>query len=113
MANNDLVKKKVVALEMATYERLSKLAAQLRIANPGGGFVSMSTAVERLLNSFEVLKKCEELNKAEQENPTQSGSYLAMEITYCVKHLDGKPTIYKVEEWEREGSSWEPVNEIE
>ena len=54
MANNNLVKKKPVALEVATYERLSKLAAQLRIDNPGGGFVSMSTAVERLLNLWDV-----------------------------------------------------------
>jgi hypothetical protein len=53
MANNDLVKKKPVALEVATYERLSKLAAQLRIDNPGGGFVSMSTAVGVLLDRWE------------------------------------------------------------
>ena len=53
MANTDLVKKKPVSLEVATYERLSKLAAQLRIDNPGGGFVSMSTAVERLLNLWD------------------------------------------------------------
>jgi len=42
-----------IALEVATYERLSKLAAQLRIDNPGGGFVSMSTAVEVLLDAYE------------------------------------------------------------
>lgn len=53
MANTDLVKKKPVALEVTTYERLSKLAAQLRIDNPGGGFVSMSTAVSRLLDKWE------------------------------------------------------------
>ena len=53
MANTDLVKKKPVALEVATYERLSKLAAQLRIDNPGGRFVSMSAAVERLLNLWD------------------------------------------------------------
>ena len=53
MANTDLVKKKPVALEVATYERLSKLAAQLRIDNPGGGFVSMSTAVAVLLDKWE------------------------------------------------------------
>jgi hypothetical protein len=111
MANNDLVKKKPVALEVATYERLSKLAAQLRIDNPGGRFVSMSAAVGVLLNTLEVLKKCEELNKAEKESPTESGSHVGLEVTYCVKHLDGKPTIYKVEEWEREGSTWEPINE--
>ncbi len=69
--------------------------------------------LEVLLNAFEVLEKCEELNKAEDENPTESGSYMGLEVTYCVKHLDGKPTIFKVEEWEREGSSWEPVNETE
>ena len=60
MANNDLVKKKPVALEVATYERLSKLAAQLRIDNPGGGFVSMSTAVERLLNLWDAWKEDQE-----------------------------------------------------
>lgn len=113
MANNDLVKKKPVGLEAATYKRLSDLAAQLRIDNPGGGFVSMSTAVGVLLDVFEVLKKCEELNKAEEENPTESGSHMGLEVTYCVKHLDGKATIYKVEEWEREGSTWEAVNETE
>ena len=53
MANNDLVKKKPVALEVATYKRLSDLAAQLRIDNPGGGFVSMSTAVGVLLDSWD------------------------------------------------------------
>ena len=53
MANTDLVKKKPVALEVATYERLSKLAAQLRIDSPGGGFVSMSTAVAVLLDSWD------------------------------------------------------------
>ena len=57
MANNDLVKKKPVALEVATYERLSKLAAQLRIDNPGGGFVSMSAAVGVLLDDYEVLRR--------------------------------------------------------
>ena len=53
MANSDSVKKKPVALDVATYERLSKLAAQLRINNPGGGFVSMSTAVGVLLDSWD------------------------------------------------------------
>ena len=53
MANTDLVKKKPVALEVATYERLSKLAAQLRIDSPGGSFVSMSTAVGVLLDHWE------------------------------------------------------------
>lgn len=57
MAKSDLVKKKPVALEVATYERLSKLAAQLRIDNPGGGFVSMSTAVGVLLDGWEKLNK--------------------------------------------------------
>ena len=57
MANTDLVKKKPVALEVATYKRLSDLAAQLRIDNPGGGFVSMSTAVERLLNLWDAWKE--------------------------------------------------------
>jgi hypothetical protein len=64
-----------------------------------------------LMDVFEVLKKCEELNKAEEENPTGSGSHMRLEVTYCVKHLDGKPTLYCVEEWEREGSTWEPINE--
>ena len=56
MANNDLVKKKPVALDVDTYERLSKLAAQLRIDNPGGGFVSMSTAVGVLLQAWDALE---------------------------------------------------------
>jgi hypothetical protein len=46
----DLVKKKTIALDYDTYERLSKLAAQLRIDNPGGGFVSMGAAVGVLLD---------------------------------------------------------------
>ena len=66
-----------------------------------------------LMDTFEVLEKCEELNKAEEENPTESGSHMGLEVTYCVKHLDSKPTIHKVEEWEREGSTWEPVNETQ
>jgi hypothetical protein len=66
-----------------------------------------------LMDEWNVLKKCEELNRAEQENPTSSGSHMGLEVTYCVKHLNGKPIIYKVEEWEREGSTWEPVNENE
>ena len=45
--------KKSVALEFSVYAKLSKLAADLRAANPGGGFVSMSTAVERLLNFWD------------------------------------------------------------
>jgi len=53
MANNDLVKKKTIALDLDAYERLSKLAAQLRIDNPGGGFVSMGTAVGVLLDKYE------------------------------------------------------------
>ena len=66
-----------------------------------------------LMNAWEVLEKCEELNKAEEENPTPSGSHMGLEVTYCVKHLDGKPTICIVEEWEREGSTWEALNETE
>ena len=58
-----------------------------------------------LMDTFEVLAKCEELNEAEQENPTPKA-----QVTYCVKQLDGKPTMYRVEEWEREGSIWEPVS---
>ena len=57
MANNDLVKKKPVALELDTYEQLSKLAAQLRIDNPGGGFVSMSAAVAVLLGGWKELER--------------------------------------------------------
>lgn len=105
----DLVKKKTINLDLDTYERLSKFAAQLRVNS--GAYVSMSAAVGVLLDGFDVLKKCEELNKNEQESPTESGSYMGLEVTYCVKHLNDKPVIYKVEEWEREGSIWEPVNE--
>jgi hypothetical protein len=42
--------KKNIALHLDTYERLSRLAAQLRIDNPGGRFVSMSEAVGLLLD---------------------------------------------------------------
>jgi len=49
----DLVKKKTIALDLDTYERLSKFAAQLRIDNPGGGFVSMGAAVYVLLDHWE------------------------------------------------------------
>jgi len=52
MVNNDLVKKKTIALDPDTYERLSKFAAQMRIDNPGGGFVSMGTAVGVLLDAY-------------------------------------------------------------
>lgn len=45
--------RKSVALEIDTYSRLSKLAADLRSANPGGGFVSMSVAVRVLLDKWE------------------------------------------------------------
>ena len=49
----DLVKKKTVNFDLDTYERLSKLAAQLRMDNPGGGFVSMSAAVAVLLDHWQ------------------------------------------------------------
>ena len=49
----DLVKKKTVNFDLDTYERLSKLAAQLRMDNPGGGFVSMSAAVTVLLDHWD------------------------------------------------------------
>jgi len=49
--------KKPVALDLDTYERLSRLAAQLRIDNPGGGFVSMSTAVAKLLDGWKELER--------------------------------------------------------
>lgn len=47
MANKD--PKKNIALHPETYGRLSTLAAQMRIDN-GGKFVSMSEAVDRLLD---------------------------------------------------------------
>jgi len=73
MANSDLVKKKPVALEVATYKRLSDLAAQLRIDNPGGGFVSMSTAVGVLLDTYEMVEEMKAMQKAdfEHENETE------------------------------------------
>ena len=72
MANNDLVKKKPVALEVATYKRLSDLAAQLRIDNPDGGFVSMSAAVEGLLNLWDAWKVEQEKNAIlKLENETE------------------------------------------
>jgi hypothetical protein len=48
----DLIKKRTIALDYETYERLSKFAAQLRIDNPGGGFVSMGAAVGVLLDHY-------------------------------------------------------------
>lgn len=59
MAKTDLVKKKVVGLDLDTYARLSKLAANLRAANPEGGFVSMSAAVAALLDLWEKQKAME------------------------------------------------------
>lgn len=50
-------KKKPVALDAATYKRLGDLAAQLRIDNPGGGFVSMSVAVGVLLEGWKELER--------------------------------------------------------
>jgi len=88
MANNDLVKKKPVALEVATYERLSKLAAQLRIANPGGGFVSMSTAVERLLNFWDAWK--EEQEKGAIIEPVSLQAYAANAEANDPQYLEPK-----------------------
>jgi hypothetical protein len=48
--------KKNIALHPGTYRRLSTLAAQMRIDN-GGKFVSMSTAVGRLLDVWARLEE--------------------------------------------------------
>ena len=108
MANNDLVKKKTIALTPEVHADLMRVVAAIQAKI--GVNTTANDAVAALLDGWNVLKKCEELNKAEQENPTSSGSHMGLEVTYCVKHLDGKPIIYKVEEWEREGSTWEPLN---
>jgi hypothetical protein len=54
---------------------LSKLAAQLRIDNPGGGFVSMSAAVERLLNLWDAWR--EEQEKEAIVDPVSLQAYAA------------------------------------
>jgi hypothetical protein len=53
----DCLESESIALDPKTYQRLSKLAAQLRIDNPGGGFVSMSAAVGVLLDKWEQFNK--------------------------------------------------------
>jgi hypothetical protein len=65
--------KKSVALDLSVYIKLSKLAADLRSANPGGGFVSMSVAVGRLLDAYEEMSEIKAMQKAdfELENATQ------------------------------------------
>ena len=110
MANNDLVLQKMLRVTPETHARVMVMVGELQARGIKG---SQDAALRVLLDRWNVLKKCEELNKAEQENPTSSGSHMGLEVTYCVKHLNGKPIIYKVEEWEREGSTWEPVNENE
>ena len=60
--------KKSVALELSVYAKLSKLAADLRAANPGGGFVSMSAAVGVLLDAYTVYS---ELKATQEEDWNQ------------------------------------------
>ena len=109
MAQNDLVLQKMLRVTPETHARVMQVIAEIQTRTKVN--TSADSAVRMLLEGWEVLKKCEELNKAEQENPTSSGSHVGLEVKYCVKHLNGKPTIYKVEEWEREGSIWESHNE--
>lgn len=52
MENKDLIRKKSIALDTQTYERLSKFAAQLRLNSEGGAFVSMGAAVAVLLGGY-------------------------------------------------------------
>lgn len=113
MANSDLVKKKPVALEVATYERLSKLAAQMRIDSPGGSFVSMSAAVGLLLDTLDVVNQ---LNAAREEwvkaHPKSTASFV-------IEPGDtGGFQLWRIEEgdyadqiWHDITSSLEPVNE--
>ena len=68
----DLVKKKTVNFDLDTYERLSKLAAQLRMDNPGGGFVSMSAAVARLLDSWSIVEEIKAAQKADLEHENET-----------------------------------------
>ena len=56
------------------------------------------------------IQYCEHLNKEEDENPTLSNSYMALEVQFVLKPENGRLVIYKVEEWEREGSTWSVIN---
>lgn len=90
MANTDLVKKKPVALDVATYKRLSDLAAQLRIDNPGGGFVSMSTAVGVLLEGWKELEriaKSDDIVIITSENIVDRGQVVT---DFLEQHFGGK-----------------------
>ena len=94
------------------YDRFSELMMQYQLDHKCK--LTAPQFLDLVLDAFELLEECETMNKAEQENPTKSiVSHIGTEVTYCVKYLDGKPTLYRVEEWEREGSIWEPQNETE
>lgn len=96
----------------AVYHRFNALRRAYEDAN-GGGRVYNPDFLTVLMDAWEVLEKCEALNKAEQEKPTESGSHMGLEVAYCVKQYRSKPTLCRVEEWEREGSTWEPQKETE
>ena len=108
MANTDLVKKKPVALEVATYERLSKLAAQLRIDNPGGGFVSMSTAVAKLLDVFNTLENIQAFSKTLGEADELRGKAFVLIPFWDEDRIDICTPSYRVEsspdQWDVVGS---------
>jgi hypothetical protein len=59
--------------------------------------------------NVKAIEYCEELNRLEEENPTQSGSYMGLDVNFVLKPNNGNLIIYKVEEWEREGSTWEAI----
>lgn len=90
------------------YDRFSRLLLEEQLKR---GKLTAPQFLDLVLDGFELLVKCEALNRAEEENPTESGSHMGLEVSYCVKQYRSKPTLYRVEEWEREGSTWEPINE--
>jgi hypothetical protein len=57
MANNDLIKKKSIAIRPETYARLTRLAAELKLQRLDGGMVSLDMAVWKLLDEREANSK--------------------------------------------------------
>ena len=55
--------------------------------------------------NIKAIEYCEELNRLERENPTPKS-----EVNFVLKPENGKLVLYRVEEWEREGSVWEIID---